>query len=50
MFSRLEEDTAALGYARDHLIEYLISLGCAKRARPERHWSRPLCSSLQDQA
>ncbi|MCU1314242.1 MAG: hypothetical protein JWM54_1999 [Acidobacteriaceae bacterium] len=50
MFSRLEEDTAALGYARDHLIEYLISLGCAKRARTARRWSRPLCSSLQDQA
>jgi TetR/AcrR family transcriptional repressor of nem operon len=33
MFSRLEEDPAALGYARDHLIEHLTSLRAARPAR-----------------
>jgi TetR/AcrR family transcriptional regulator, transcriptional repressor for nem operon len=34
MFSRLEEDPVALGYARDHLIEYLTKLRTGKRRQP----------------
>lgn len=33
MFSRLEGDRAALGHARDHLLNHLTSLRAVKRAR-----------------